>query len=255
LEVWLQKIHDGRSPLSISSEKDFETALQSWDPASAWLFRLRRGDGSSEKAVAKEALAQAQDAGSQLAQEPMYPYVLQALAYHPGLDGKERADARNLLMERGAISCPRKKSILQELRGQEKGSLKADAARKYLSVLQEFSALGFMEEGLRALLYGTSPNTQKEMRGELAAAMQPFPRLVTDNPALFEEASEGPARSGALGRIYQAEKQAGDGACAAARESLVRGVKEDSGKQHIITVEAVAGKIDGCWKPKATNYA
>src|SRR5688572_16679238 len=46
LDVWLQKIHDGRSPLSLSSDKEFEVALQAWDPASAWLFRLRRSEGS-----------------------------------------------------------------------------------------------------------------------------------------------------------------------------------------------------------------
>jgi soluble lytic murein transglycosylase-like protein len=251
LEIWLQKIHDGRSPLAAASDKEFEAALQSWDPASAWLFRLRRTDAGTDKTVAKGALAQALDTGSQLANESMYPYVLQALVDHPALDVKERAQARSLLLERGGISCPRKKTILQDLRAQDKGSLKTDVARKYLSTIQEFGALGFMEESLRALLYGMSPNTQKDMRAELASALQPFPRLVSDNPGLFEESSgDTSKRALALGPIYQAEKQAGSGNCTAARDNLVRGVKDDSGKQHLLTVEAVAGKIDGCLKSK-----
>jgi soluble lytic murein transglycosylase-like protein len=251
LEVWLQKIHDGHSPLAATGDKEFEAALQSWDPASAWLFRLRRADATQEKTVAKGALAQALDSGSQLANESMYPYVLQALVDHPALDAKERVQARSLLLERGGISCPRKKTILQDLRAQEKGSLKSDAARKYLSTIQEFGALGFMEESLHALLYGMSPNAQKDMRAELASALQPFPRLVSDNPGLFEDsAGDTSKRALALGPIYLAEKQAGDGNCTGARDNLVRGVKDDNGKQHLVTVEAVAGKIDGCLKSK-----
>jgi soluble lytic murein transglycosylase-like protein/TolA-binding protein len=251
LEVWLQRIYDGRSPMSANSDKEFEAALQSWDPASAWLFRLRRTAGPADKTVAKGALAQALDSGSQLANEPMYPYVLQALVEHPALDVKEREQARGLLLERGGISCPRKKTILQDLRAQERGSVKTEVARQYLSTIQEFSALGFMEESLRALLYGVSPATQKEMRAELASALQPFPRLISDNPALFEDAAEENSnRATALGPIYQAEKQAGAGSCAAARNLLVRGIKDDSGKQHLVTVEAVAGKIDSCWRSK-----
>jgi soluble lytic murein transglycosylase-like protein len=251
LEVWLQKIHDGRSPLAATSDKEFEAALQSWDPASAWLFRLRRTDAATDKTVAKGALAQALDSGSQLANESMYPYVLQALVDHPALDVKERAQARSLLLERGGISCPRKKTILQDLRAQDKASLKTDVARKYLSTIQEFGALGFMEESLRALLYGLSPTAQKDMRAELASALQPFPRLVSDNPSLFEDsAGDSSKRALALGPIYQAEKQAGDGNCTGARDNLLRGVKDDSGKQHLVTVEAVAGKIDGCLKSK-----
>jgi soluble lytic murein transglycosylase-like protein/TolA-binding protein len=251
LEVWLQRIHDGRSPMNANNDKDFEAALQSWDPASAWLFRLRRTAGSADKTVAKGALAQALDSGSQLANESMYPYVLQALMEHPALDAMERAQVRSLLLERGGISCPRKKTLLQDLRAQERGTMKAEAARQYLSTIQEFSALGFVEESLRAMLYGMNPAAQKEIRAELASALQPFPRLVNDNPALFEDAAEDISnRVSALGPIYQAEKQAAAGSCTAARDLLVRGMKEDKGKQHLLTVEAVAGKIDGCWKPK-----
>ncbi len=250
LEVWLQKIHDGRSPLTLSSDKDFETALQAWDPASAWLFRLRRAESSPDKNLAREALAQALDAGSQLAGEPMYPYVLQALAENPTLDAKERATARSILMERGAVSCPRKKTLLQELRNNEKGTVKTEATRKYLAMLQEFTALGFVEDGLRSLLYGASSATQKEMRSELAAAIQPFPRLVGDYPSLIDDVGEGPPSKGALSRIYLAEKEAGDGACAAARDNLIRGIKDDTNKQHMVTIEAVAGKIESCWRAK-----
>ncbi|WP_176736928.1 transglycosylase SLT domain-containing protein [Oligoflexus tunisiensis] len=250
LEIWLHKIYEGRSPLGITGDKEFEAALQSWDPASAWLFRLRRTEGSNDKTVAKGALAQALDSDSQLANEPMYPYVLQALAEHPGLDAKERAQARDLLLERGGISCPRKKTILQDLRAQDKGSLTADSARRYLTTVQEFNALGFVEEGLRALVYGISPATQKEMRAELASALQPFPRLVSDNPDLFEENPEVPDTRTAVGPILQAEKQAGNGDCTAARNSLIRGMKEDTEKQNLLIVETVAGKIDSCLKPK-----
>lgn len=251
LDVWLQRIYEGRSPLAVNGSKEFEGALQSWDPASAWLFRLRRTEGAADKTVAKGALAQALDSGSQLANEAMYPYVLQALMDHPALDAKERAQARNLLLDRGGISCPRKKTILQDLRAQDKASVKTDLARKYLGTIQEFGALGFLEESLRALLYGMNPAAQKEMRAELASALQPFPRLVSDNPSLFEESpEENGNRASALGPMYQAEKQAGAGACAAARDSLLRGVKDDSGKEHLITVEAIAGKIDGCLKSK-----
>jgi len=251
LELWLQKIYDGRSPLGLSGDKEFEAALQTWDPASAWLFRLRRSAGTADNTVAKGALAQALDSGSQLVNESMYPYVLQALVDHPGLDVKERSQARNLLLERGGISCPRKKTILQDLRTQDKASMKTDMARKYLSTIQEFTALGFMEDGLRALVYGMSPTAQKEMRAEMASALQPFPRLVSDNPSLFEESPEEPGKgSEALARIYQAEKQAGSGACLPARDSLIRATKEDTSKQQMMTVEAVAGKIDGCLKPK-----
>jgi soluble lytic murein transglycosylase-like protein len=251
LDVWLQKIYEGRSPLAVNGSKEFEAALQSWDPASAWLFRLRRTEGAADKTVAKGALAQALDSGSQLVNEAMYPYVLQALMDHPALDAKERAKARDLLLERGGISCPRKKTILQDLRAQDKASMKSDVARKYLGTIQEFSALGFLEESLRALLYGINPDAQKEMRAELASALQPFPRLVSDNPSLFEDGpEENGNRASALGPMYQAERQAGAGACAAARDSLLRGVKDDSGKEHLITVEAIAGKIDSCLKSK-----
>jgi soluble lytic murein transglycosylase-like protein len=251
LEVWLQKIHDGRSPLALNGDKEFEAALQTWDPASAWLFRLRRTEGGADKTVAKGALAQALDPGSQLANESMYPYVLQALVDHPALEAKERAQARALLLERGGISCPRKKTLLQDLRTQDRGSVTSDAARKYLSTIREFGALGFVEEGLRALLSGMNANTQKDLRTELAAALQPFPRLVNDNPNLFEDApEETSSRTAALGPLYQAEKQAGSGNCGGARDNLLRGLKDDTGKQHLMTVEAVAGKIDSCLKSK-----
>jgi tetratricopeptide (TPR) repeat protein len=250
LETWLQRIHDGHSPIALTQDKEFETALQAWDPASAWLFRLRRSEATADKNLAKEALAQAMNAASQLAQEPIYPYVLQALSENNTLDNKDRAIVRNLLMERGATSCPRKKSLLKDLRSFEKGSVKVDVARKYLLVLQEFSSLSFVEDSLRALLYGLSSAALKELRTELAAAIQPFPRLVTDHPHLFDDIPEGTRDRGSLARIYLAEKEAGGGACAAARDSLILGIKEDGSKQRLMTVEAVAGKIDSCWKPK-----
>ncbi|MCX6129915.1 MAG: hypothetical protein NTX25_12750, partial [Proteobacteria bacterium] len=250
LEAWLQSIYDGHSPLLAKTDAEFEQALQTWDPASSWLFRLRRNPGIADKNLAKEALAQAQDLNSQLSKHPMYPYVLQALMESPGLDAKDQVLAKNLLLERGALSCPRKKAVLQDLRSLDKASLNLEASRKYLTTLKEFSSLGFLEDSLRALFYSTHQQAQKTMRKEFADVMQPFPRLVADHGWLFDDSSAEQNDSGVLARFRSAEKEASANACAKARDTLMAGIKLDSGTKYLSLVEATAGKIEGCWRAK-----
>lgn len=246
LDLWLQRIYEGKTP-SLANDADFQKETKNLDLTARMIFQLKRG-GTGAKEVGREVIRKLKLNQDKLIDDVMLPYLLQAMIEAPQVDADDRAQARVLLLEHGGQSCPRKRTYLQDLRLVERQSLKVDEARAYLTSFQEFRSLGFQEEGLRLLMNALTPEATTELRKDLLAAIQPFPRLVVAYPLLFED---GEARlQGAKASIFAAEKLGAAGKCEEAQTMLLKGVEEDSDAGELSLVEAVASKLETCWRPK-----
>ncbi len=250
LDKWLQEIYEGKSPIALS-DAEFQAAVQKLSPGSRTLLQLKRAQsGQNERDIAREALQKIKAKDQTWANDVLLPYLLQAIVDGAQVDTKDRELAKELLLENTGASCPRKRALLADLRTQDRQSIKADEAKRYINLFRGFNSLGFREEALRALLTGMSAETLKDLRKELAAAIQPFPRLVNDNPGLLDDPGEGANIKSALGSIYLAEKMGGKEQCQEATKSLLKGMREDSNKQQLPFVEAVATKLESCWRSR-----
>lgn len=248
LDKWLEEIYEGKSPIAMS-EAEFQQAQKKLSPVSRLLMQIKRGaSAQSLREPLREALQKVKADDPAWRSDPLMPYLLQTVSDSLDIDLKDRAQARDLLLAKGGPSCPRKRALLTDLRTQERQSVRVEQAQRYLATLRDFNSLSFREEALRALLSAVSPTAQKDLRKDLAAAIQPFPRLVNDNPNLFDELSEGPR--GALTFLYQAEKLSAKDQCQEASKQLQKGIEEDADKQRLPFVEAVATKIESCWRSK-----
>lgn len=247
LDKWLEEIYEGKSPIALS-ETEFQEAQKKLSPASRLLMQMKRGGAGSLREQNREALQKVKSDDATWRNDALVPYLLQAISEAGDTETKDRGLARDLLLAKGGSSCPRKRALLGEIRAQERQSIKLEQAKRYLASFKEFNSLNFREEALRSLLSGMSQDATKELQKDLVAAIQPFPRLVNDNPNLFDDVSEGPR--GALSSIYQAERLSGKDQCPEATKQLLKGITEDSEKLRLPFVEAVATKLESCWRSR-----
>lgn len=249
-DKWIEKLQNGVSPL-VLGEVEYQKALKGMDPVSAQIWELRKQAATSNhKAATLAAYEALQSKADGWKNNAMFPYLAQTLLESGDLGLDEARLVEKQLMESGGVSCPRKRLVLRELKAHDRDQIRPEEARRFLTMIKEFRSLPFQEESLRTLLYRLDPSSIKEMKKELIAAVQPYPRLVSAYPDLFEEKAELLKTSGVRLRGDAAEKLVRAEQCGRAQEELTVAIKEDTGKQFMPMVDAVATKIESCWRAK-----
>lgn len=249
-DKWIEKLQGGVSPL-VLGEAEYQKALKEMDPVSAQMWELKKhATLSSHKATVAAAYEALRSKIDSWKQNAMFPYLAQALLDSGELSADELRQLEKMLMDGGGVSCPRKRLVLRELKAYDRDQIRAEDAKRYLAMIKEFRSLTFQEEALRTLLYRLDVAGSKDIKKELIMAVQPYPRLVNAYPDLFEEKAELLKTSGVRVRGDSAEKLVRAEQCARAQEELSAAIKDDSSRQFLPMVDAVATKIEACWRAK-----
>ena len=255
LQTWFDEIQ-AYPDLSEFTDKQFDQFISSQPEATAMLLSIRkasreRRQSRREKlaAISREVL-RANDLG-RLKDSPVYAELLNQVIKIDLLEPNERTKLEHSLSQTSRQSCSYQDHVLRRLDIRDRDTLKVSEVKTFLEEISGFHSQDFRQKALENLFELVDEQLHSSIRGELADAIRPYPRLVSDQKWLFDDVEDEKFLTKKTAASLKKFKDArSKRKCNTAKKHLLTAIKADEKKTAFSRIEAATLKLEGCFRRK-----
>ncbi|SMF20728.1 lytic transglycosylase domain-containing protein [Pseudobacteriovorax antillogorgiicola] len=146
--------------------------------------------------------------------------------------------------------CPQKEMILRQLDRGDRELLSAVEVRGFLTKISGFNSQRFQRMALEDLLEMTDEEKHHEIREELAEAIRPHSKLVSDHKWVLDEKTK--AEDETLQEPHLSLSKVTENTqrrrCNTAKKHLISGIRKDTDKSQLMKVATMTNKVESCFR-------
>lgn len=252
-EAWERSVNEVQDPEDIPRKtyEKYRLSLTETERVFSDLKRLSLLKKSKRKSFVSALERKLEDEAywKELKEHRLFPDLLNEAIETDYLSDKAVARYSKEISSWAGNICPKKELILRTLEKDERDFMPLDEVKDYLVQIQKFNSQRFQKIALGDLMELTDEERHKDVKEELAKAISPYSRLINDHNWVVEGNSE---KEILLEEPHKSFTEVSDSIkrrrCSTAKKQLIKGIKSDSDKKHLMKVSTLTNKVEQCFR-------